>query len=95
MCVVLDSLYFPPFLFLVRIEYSPNMDPGAKYLQLWQLSYRSDFGLPGMADPFDMCTLMELVLTQGLPNLIQALHSILPQARVESFHDEAGWVLSN
>eukprot|EP00435_Cladocopium_sp_Y103_P059720 s586_g21.t1 len=76
----------------VSIEYSPNMDPGPKYLQLWRLYYRSDFGLPGMADPFDMCTLMELVLTQGLRNLIQALPSSLPQARVESTHDEAGCV---
>ena len=45
------------------------MEPGSKYLRLWQLSFRSDFGLPGMADPFDMATLIELVLTQGLLNL--------------------------
>ncbi|CAK9105978.1 FO synthase subunit 1 [Durusdinium trenchii] len=49
----------------VKIEYSVDMTAGAKYLRLWQLSFRSDFGLPGMSDPFDMCTLIELVLTQG------------------------------
>lgn len=52
-----------------RIEYSVDMTAGAKYLRLWQLSFRSDFGLPGMSDPFDMCTLIELVLTQGLLRL--------------------------
>lgn len=45
------------------------MEPGSKYLRVWQLSFRSDFGMPGMADPFDMCTLIELVLTQGFLDL--------------------------
>lgn len=44
------------------------MNAGAKFLRLWQLSFRPDFGLPGMADPFDMLTLIELILTQGLPD---------------------------
>ena len=48
-----------------RITYSEDMSVGPKYLRVWQLSYRTDFGLPGMADPFDMVALMELVLTQG------------------------------
>ena len=48
-----------------RIEYSGDMNAGPKYLRLYQLSFRTDFGLPGMADPFDMCALIELILTQG------------------------------
>ena len=50
---------------MCRIEYSPDMAVGAKYLRLWQLAFRADFGLASMADPFDMCTLMELILSQG------------------------------
>ena len=42
------------------------MNTGGKYLRPWQLGFRTDFGLPGFADPFDMVTLMELVLVNGL-----------------------------
>ena len=49
-----------------RITYSEDLAVGPKYLRIWQLSYRSDFGMPGMADPFDLAALMELVLTTGL-----------------------------
>ena len=54
---------------LLRIQFSDDMEPGSKFLRVWQLSFRSDFGMPGMADPFDMCTLIELVLTQGFRDL--------------------------
>ncbi|CAK9043568.1 FO synthase subunit 1 [Durusdinium trenchii] len=47
------------------ITYSDDLSIGPKYLRVWQLGYRSDFGLPGMADPYDMCSLIQLVLTQG------------------------------
>ena len=43
---------------------------GGKLLRVWQLGFRTDFGLPGMCDPFDMTVLMELVLSEGLPELI-------------------------
>lgn len=42
------------------------MLPGPKLLRPYQLGFRTDFGLPGFADPFDMVELMELVLSQGL-----------------------------
>lgn len=51
---------------LLRISYSEDMAPGGKYLRVWHLGFRTDFGLPGMADPYDMATLMELVCTAGL-----------------------------
>ncbi len=49
-----------------RISYSTDMLPGPKLLRPYQLGFRTDFGLPGFADPFDMVELMELVLSQGL-----------------------------
>lgn len=51
---------------MFRIVYSEDMNPGGKLLRVWHLGFRTDFGLPGFADPFDMITLMELILTQGL-----------------------------
>jgi len=49
-----------------RISYSEDLAAGPKYLRIWQLSFRSDFGMPGMADPFDLAALMELILLNGL-----------------------------
>jgi hypothetical protein len=51
---------------LFRITYSEDMQPGGKTLRVWHLGYRTDFGLPGFSDPFDMCALIELVLVEGL-----------------------------
>lgn len=47
------------------MTYSTNLDPGPKTLRLWQLGFRTDFGLPGMSDPEDMITLMQMILVQG------------------------------
>lgn len=52
-----------------RITYSEDMSPGGKYLRVFHLGFRTDFGLPGMSDSFDMVTLMELILTRGLRGL--------------------------
>ena len=43
-----------------------DLSPGGKHLRVWQLGFRTDFGLAGMADPFDMVNLIELVLAHGL-----------------------------
>ena len=54
-------------MLLARITYSEDMTTtGGKYLRPFHLGFRTDFGLPGMSDPVDMCTLMELVLVGGL-----------------------------
>ncbi|CAK9100760.1 FO synthase subunit 1, partial [Durusdinium trenchii] len=37
-----------------RITYSEDMSPGGKYLRVFHLGFRTDFGLPGMSDSFDM-----------------------------------------
>lgn len=50
----------------VRTTYSNSLEPGPKLLRPWNLAFRTDFGLPGMVDPFDFHTLLECVLTQGL-----------------------------
>ena len=53
-------------MLLARITYSEDMTTtGGKYLRPFHLGFRTDFGLPGMSDPVDMCTLMELVLVGG------------------------------
>lgn len=43
-----------------------DLSPGGKHLRVWQLGFRTDFGLAGMVDPFDMVGLIELVLAHGL-----------------------------
>lgn len=49
--------------------YSSDMNPGGKHLRAWHLGFRTDYGLAGMSDPFDMAALVELVLTQGFPGI--------------------------
>ena len=41
------------------------MDAGGKLLRPWMLGFRTDFGLPGFSDPFDMVGLLEMILSQG------------------------------
>lgn len=48
-----------------RITYSTSMEAGGKLLRPWMLGFRTDFGLPGFSDPFDMVGLLEMVLSQG------------------------------
>ena len=64
-CGGCDGAFTPHSKPCARFTYSDDMEIGAKYLRPFHLSFRSDFGLPGMADPFDMVTLMELICTQG------------------------------
>lgn len=62
---------------MARVEYATDLTPGGKCLHVWNLGFRTDFGLPGMADPTDMALLMELILTQGPPRFAQSMLSHL------------------
>lgn len=42
-----------------------DLNPGGKILRPWQLGFRTDFGVAGMAEPSDMVCLIELILSQG------------------------------
>lgn len=49
-----------------RTHYCTSLQPGPQYLRIWQLAFRSDFGLPGLVCPDSFLTLCELVLCFGL-----------------------------
>ena len=48
-----------------RVEYAENMIEGPQIVRVWQLSFRTDFGLPGYCEPEETETLLGLILTQG------------------------------
>ena len=48
-----------------RIDYSGDMRPGPVQLRVWQLSFRSDFGLANMIDPDELELLVEMILLEG------------------------------
>lgn len=50
----------------VRAHYCTSLQPGPQYMRIWQLAFRSDFGLPGLVCPDSFLTLCELVLCFGL-----------------------------
>ena len=45
--------------------YSTSLEPGAKIVRAWQLSFRTDYGLPGYMEPDDGEVLLQLILTEG------------------------------
>ena len=74
-----------------RINYSGDMRPGPVQLRVWQLSFRTDFGLANMIDPDELELLVEMILVEGFLGLPIWLGwtcwyaSRLPLDQIESF----------
>lgn len=52
-----------------RTNYSGTLRPGPVELRLWQLSFRTDFGISNMVDPDELELLVELILVEGFLGL--------------------------
>lgn len=57
---------FPPDF---KVDYAESLAPGPCVVHPWQLSFRSDRGVPGYGEPEESEILLNLILTEGFLDL--------------------------